>query len=732
MSSDLPLTPRQLQAVIDASGDCIKVLDLDARLLSMNLGGRQVMEIPDFQQCQNVILTSFWEGDDRAQLEAALDAARAGETRTFVGTARTFGGTPKWWSVTVSPLRDEHGQITHLLSISRDITAQRRAEEARQAAQAQLAQQAQLLEQQVHAQTQMLEERTAALDAFVSFTEAVGTDIDQHRLAQQAAEVVQAHLSDVSVAYYELDAAAAVWRGVVWSGDVSPEVVAQMQAGIPLDAPDFAEAVRQGAPVFVGGWDAADNSLSEATAYGSAGFVPLLIGGEVRAIFAVGKRVAKQWPARDQAIVRAVARGLSVALERAVQAHQLTQQRDALNRRTQELETLLLLTADQEETSDSMALIQRAQGLVLQLLPPGFAVYHEAQGGRWQARVQTGAAKSAAMQALIDVGFPVGQTPSFDQVAQTGEPAFVEVYAPGTDVDSEAARDVVAHITLPLIIGGHLRGLFNLPLFESRSWTPADQAVLRTAMQHLGVVIERLERRAQLLRSNAELQASNQELEAFTYSVSHDLRTPVRHVEGFATLARKDLSRGDTARAERHLGVVADATKRMEALLDAMLTLSRAGRAVMNLQPVSLQRVVDQVQKDVTLMHPEHAVIWTIDPLPVVQGDVGTLQQVVRQLLENAVKFSPGQARVHVWAQEREQDWAIFVQDEGVGFDPRYAEKLFGAFQRLHTQQEFGGTGIGLATVKRIVTRHGGQVWAEGRVGQGATFGFSLPKTTVA
>lgn len=723
------LTPRQLQDIIDANGDCIKVLDLDARLLSMNHGGLQAMEIPDVEQCQNVILTSFWEGENRAQLEAALDAARRGETRSFEGQARTFAGTPKWWAVTVSPLRDDQGRITHLLSTSRDITA-------RKVAQIQLQQQALVLEEQVRQQTQALEERNAALDAFVRFTEAVGTDLDQHHLAQQAAEVVQVHLSDVSVAYYELDAEAAVWRGVVWSGDVSPEVVAQMQAGIPLDAPDFAEAVRQGAPVFVGGWDAADNSLSEATAYGSAGFVPLLIQGEVRAIFAVGKRVAKQWPARDQAIVRAVVRGLTVAMERADQAQQLIQQRDDLNRRAQELETLLQLTEDQSGSPDAVALIKRAQGLVLELLPPGFAAYYEAQGGRWRLRAQTGSTRSAAVQSLMDAGFPVGQTPSFDQVAQTGQPAFVAAYDAGIDIapdlDPEVIRSVAAHATLPLVIGGQVRGLFNVPLFESRSWTAADQAVLRTVVQHLGVVIERLERSAQLVQSNTDLQASNQELEAFTYSVSHDLRTPVRHVEGFATLARKDLAKGDVGRTERHLGVVVEAAGRMNNLLDAMLTLSRAGRATLNIQPVPLERLVDEVRNDVTLRYPDQPVNWTIDPLPTVQGDPATLQQAVRHLLENAVKFSPGGAAVHVWAEEREREWAVFVRDRGMGFDPTYAGKLFGAFQRLHAQQEIAGTGIGLATVKRIVARHGGQVWAEGRVGEGATFGFSLPKLVVS
>jgi PAS domain S-box-containing protein len=733
-SSDSPLTPRQLQAVIDASGDCIKVLDLDARLLTMNLGGQEVMEIADFGQCRNTVLTSFWEGDDRARLEAALDAARAGETRTFEGAARTFKGTPKWWKVTVSPLFDDQGRPTHLLSISSDVTARKAAEDARQAAQTQLEEYARTLEQQVRQQTQALEERATALDAFVSFTEAVGTDTDLHRLAQQAVTAVQAQLREVSVAYYELDAAAAVWRGAVWSEEVGSEIVAQIQAGVPLDAPEFAEAVRTGEAVFMEDWEAENGAPAETAVYGAAGFVPLVLGGEVRAVFTVGKRTARQWTPRDQAVVRAVARGLGLALERAVQAQELTRQRDALDRRTRELDTLVQLTEEQSDTPNPLTLIGRAQALVLRLLPAGFAAYYEPQGGRWRLRVQTGESRSATLQAHMDTGFPVGQTPSFDQVAQTGEAAFVDVYDPGADVDRVVAQGVAAHATLPLIIGGQVRGLFNVPLFESRLWTASDQAVLLTAVHYLGVVIERVERRTELIRSNAELQAANQELEAFTYSVSHDLRTPVRHVEGFAMLAGKEMAQGNPARAERHLGVVVEAAERMNALLDAMLTLSRAGRAVLNLQVVPLQRLVDQAQNDVTLMFPDRPVTWAIGPLPTVEGDVTTLQQVFRHLLDNALKYSQNAAevQVEVWAEERETDWAIYVRDRGVGFNPMYAGKLFSAFQRLHTQQEFAGTGIGLATVKRIVTRHGGQVWAEGSPGEGATFGFSLPKTLLA
>ncbi|GGK87926.1 PAS domain-containing sensor histidine kinase [Deinococcus radiotolerans] len=729
MATATDLTPRQLQAIIEVNEDCIKVLDLDARLLSMNDGGLRVMEIPDFKVCHHALLTSFWDGEDRVRLEAALDAARAGETRTFVGQARTFQGNLKWWSVTVGPLRDEAGQITHLLATSRDVTAQKAAEEAQRAAQARLEQHADLLAQQVRDQTRALEMQAAAQDAFVRFTETVGIETDLRLLAQQAVTVVQTHIRDLGVVHYELDLTAGLWRPVAWSPELSPELVEQIQAGVPVDTPDFAEVVRQGAPIFVSEWSAARNDLPSATVYRAAGLVPILVGGELRALFTVGHQTAAQWAARDQAIVRAVVRGLSLAMERAVHTQQLTQQRDDLDRRAQELATLLQLTEDQGETTDPLTLIRRAQELVLALLPPSFAAYYEAEGNRWRLRSQVGGAESVLLQAAMAAGFPVGATPSFDLVAHTREPSFVDVYDAGTDVDPEVAQGVSAHATLPLIVGGNVRGLFNVPLFESRSWTASDQAVLQTMMRHLGVVIERLERSAQLMQSNAELHASNQELEAFTYSVSHDLRTPVRHVSGYATLALKELARGDLTRLARRLDVVSDAGKRMETLLDAMLTLSRAGRTLLTVQSVPLEQVVEQVQRDLLLRYPDLPVTWFKDPLPIVQGDPGALQQVLRYLLDNALKFSPEQATVHVWVEERPQEWAVFVMDEGVGFDPRYAGRLFGAFQRLHTQQEFAGAGIGLATVKRLVSRHGGKVWAEGQAGQGATFGFSLPKT---
>lgn len=235
-------------------------------------------------------------------------------------------------------------------------------------------------------------------------------------------------------------------------------------------------------------------------------------------------------------------------------------------------------------------------------------------------------------------------------------------------------------------------------------------------------------RTRELSEERAALQTSNEELEAFNYSVSHDLMTPVRHVQGFAQLAAKHLDDPDKAR--RFLGIVEQGAQRMEALIGAMLTLSRTGRRELILGSVDLADVMTQAQMDVRPKILVRPVDWRIGPLPHVQGDRVMLQQVMTNLLDNAVKYTHGRqpAVIEVWAEEDAQQWTIHVRDNGAGFDPAYASRLFGIFQRLHRQDEFEGTGIGLSAVRRIIMRHGGTVSATGAPGQGATFTFTLPK----
>ncbi|MFK7603517.1 GAF domain-containing protein [Deinococcus sp. SM5_A1] len=227
-----------------------------------------------------------------------------------------------------------------------------------------------------------------------------------------------------------------------------------------------------------------------------------------------------------------------------------------------------------------------------------------------------------------------------------------------------------------------------------------------------------------------DLTEVNRELEAFTYSASHDLRTPVRHVVSFADLARRALEQSQPEKVLRCLDVIQQGALRMNTLIDGMLTLSRVGSQTFSAQVVDLEALVRQGQQDIGLEFPGRPVHWDLGPLPPVWGDPSMLQQVVTNLLSNAVKYSATRetSEVKVWVEAREHEWLVSVQDNGIGFDARYTEKLFGVFQRLHPQREVEGVGVGLATVRRILMKHRGQVFAESSGGVGATFRFMLPK----
>jgi len=233
---------------------------------------------------------------------------------------------------------------------------------------------------------------------------------------------------------------------------------------------------------------------------------------------------------------------------------------------------------------------------------------------------------------------------------------------------------------------------------------------------------EGLERRA------AELQATNRELEAFTYSVSHDLRGPLRHIDGFSKLLLEEYSADLPEGARRYLSRIRDGTRRMGMMVDELLNLTRVGRKELGMQLTGLSSLLEEAIRD---LEPEMAgreIEWRIGKLPFVECDPALVKQVFANLLSNALKFTRPRERAVIEAGETTQDGraVIFVRDNGVGFSMKYVDKLFGVFQRLHRPEDFEGTGIGLATVQRIVHKHGGRVWAEGELNKGATFYFTL------
>ncbi len=231
-------------------------------------------------------------------------------------------------------------------------------------------------------------------------------------------------------------------------------------------------------------------------------------------------------------------------------------------------------------------------------------------------------------------------------------------------------------------------------------------------------------------KRTAQLESANHELDSFCHSVSHDLRAPLRYLDGFAGLLMSNCRQDLPEEGRRYVDIIASSARKMGVLIDDLLKFSRTSRQEMSMQRVNMDLALREALLPVQSANPARKIDWTIKPLSAVGGDHNLLRQVWVNLLENAVKYTGKKdaARIEIGCEEHETEIVFHVRDDGVGFDPRYADKLFGVFQRLHRPEEFEGTGIGPATVHRILSRHGGRIWAESSVGQGATFRFALPR----
>lgn len=238
-----------------------------------------------------------------------------------------------------------------------------------------------------------------------------------------------------------------------------------------------------------------------------------------------------------------------------------------------------------------------------------------------------------------------------------------------------------------------------------------------------------------LQKKNAELEQINKELESFTYSVSHDLRSPLRAMNGYANILTDEYGNILDQEAKRLLGNICENAKKMAKLIDSLLELSRLGKKEMTKQTVNMNILVKEVINDLHLRSADSQKLqWKIADLPEAKGDLELLKRVLVNLLSNAIKYSSKKENpvVEVGGNKKGNKIIFYVKDNGVGFDMNYYNKLFGVFQRLHAVEEFEGTGVGLAIVQRIITKSGGEVWAEGEVGKGATFYFSLPAENTA
>lgn len=299
---------------------------------------------------------------------------------------------------------------------------------------------------------------------------------------------------------------------------------------------------------------------------------------------------------------------------------------------------------------------------------------------------------------------------------------------------------ILRFLSAPALIGETLVGQVSVANADN-DYTNREREVIERFADLYAIAVQRQRAEEELARHRdhleelvqertAELEVANKELEGFTYSVSHDLRAPLRHIDGFMELLQKKVGINLDEQTRHYMKAICGAARKMGLLIDDLLSFSRMGRHAGSLNQIALASLVHDVIREVEPDTAGRTINWHVDDLPMVEGDAAMLRMVLVNLISNALKFTRTREQAEIEISSligQDSETVIFIRDNGVGFDMAYADKLFGIFQRLHRADEFEGTGIGLASVRRIITRLGGRTWAIGEVDQGATFYFSLP-----
>ena len=598
-------------------------------------------------------------------------------------------------------------------SVGRSLTlALERTEAARQAA------------RQVALQNAELHARTRALEAFAALTRDLTLTTDPLLLIRHAQEVVMSMLSDGAALYL-------VPEGERWSCPVqhgtlhSPELQAVVDTGLP-GSPSLLTPWTTGQPYFQDVYDRAAAPLSPLVRHISATVtLPVRVEGQLTGILAFVLFEQRTWSGVDRVVLESTVQSLELALDRAAKTRRLEEERLALEAFTRFAELV-------GSETDVQVLVRQAITLLYDTCAVE-GVHFERDGQLFKATVWCPQFDQTLLLPLQS-GYAL-QNSVLTRTLQQNTAVYIDHWK-DTQRVIEETKVYQAVAGYPYLVNGVLASMLIIGSRTTATWDERTKGIFRAVGRSLDLALDRARQtrtvtaqRDLLEVQTRELRASTQELEGFSYSVSHDLRTPVRHMLGFLQLAQKELDGLLTERARRYLSVIEQSGTQMNTLIDALLDLSNTAQKTLRLTTVDLNEIMTQIQAtspDLAMRNIE----WDVSDLPNVEGDRESLIQVLTQLTENALKFTKSRdpAVIRVWAEDAGEAWKISVQDNGLGFDPRYRDRLFNLFQRLHSTEEVSGTGVGLATVRRLILKHGGQVFAEGRVGQGAVFSFTLLK----
>ena len=574
-------------------------------------------------------------------------------------------------------------------------------------------------------QGRALRERTEALDAFVRFAEASGSSSDLGALARQAFRVLESLFADAVCGLYEREKGG--WAMYLYSDQLPAAAQAVVTSGLPLDTPLFAGPLERGEAEFVDDWQALYNDAHPL--FRTTAVYPILVGGAVKSFLAVWLKTPRAWQERDRAILRAVGRSLTLALERAAALEALKQQQAELEARSRALEAFTDLMRDLTAQSGSLGLVRRAQEVVLAMLPPGSTLYYQLEGEVWFNVSQVGELGNPELQAVIDAGLPYETTQNLTIPWTTRRPYYQDSYDRDTDNLSELTGGIGATVSLPVMVAGEPVGVLVVALFGSRPWQRQDQAILEAVVGSLGLALGAARSVLALHERSSELERSNSDLEQFAYVASHDLQEPLRTITSFTQLLVGRYRGQLDDKADNYLAMIEGGTARMGRLLQDLLTFSRVASSAQLLRPVDLNRVISAVQSDLHDQISRSQAEISVGELPSVIGDATQLRQLFQNLIGNALKFSvPGRAvQVSVRAEQVGSVQRLTVSDNGIGIAPEFQERIFTIFQRLHSREAYEGSGIGLAVARKIAQRHGGELGLDSVLGEGTTFWLTLP-----